>query len=109
MLAGAEVSVPQDSWSNGIKTALPAAMCREGSYFRACFDVTEEQCSRTVTAATADCVEQFAPEMPALFNQPQDGQHWGQRVGGCAANGYMSAHKASKLDKPSCENAAAWK
>lgn len=107
--AGAETVVAKAQWVEGMKTALPVGFCKEGSYFRACFRVSAEECEDTALSATRVCLASVEDELPAVFHQPFDGQKWGQKVGSCAGSTYETAHKAERIASERCKDLTGWK
>ena len=88
---------------------LPAAMCQDGSYFRACFDISASDCHTTATATTATCLRQYTDQMPETLKQPEDGTHWGQVVGACAGTLYGGELKAKMRNEAKCKDPSYWK
>jgi hypothetical protein len=107
--AGAETVVTKAQWVEGMKTGLPVAFCKEGSYFRACFRVSAEQCEDTALSTTRVCLANVEDDLPAVFHQPLDGQKWGQKVGSCAGSTYETTHKAERIASERCKDITRWK
>ena len=105
----AESLVPRATWSNEMANVLPAAICRDGSYFRVCFEVPAKECHETASASTASCLKQYKSQMPDPIKQPEDGSHWGQLVGTCTAALYMLEHKGNKVEDAKCEDIEHWR
>ena len=107
--ARAELLVPREDWSAEMANVLPPAMCRDGAFFRACFDVPTTECHTSASASTASCLRQYKSKMPDPLKQPEDGSHWGQLVGRCTANVYAAEHKDKKIEDAKCKDASQWK
>jgi hypothetical protein len=105
----ATVNVSRNEWTTQMGNLLPAAMCREGSYFRACFDISASDCHTTATATTATCLRQYTDQMPATLKQPEDGAHWGRLVGTCAGTLYDDELKAKARNETKCKDPSYWK
>jgi hypothetical protein len=105
----AESLVPQATWSNEMANVLPAAICRDGSYFRVCFEAPAEECHESASVSTSSCLRQYKSQMPDPLEQPEDGSHWGQLVGSCAAALYISEHKDKKVGDAKCEDIENWR
>lgn len=85
-----------------MKTALPTAFCAEGTPFRTCFKVTQEQCEDAAASAVRICLKKFQSQIPAKLKQPRDGEKWGQKVGECTGNSYAAALARKKIDSKEC-------
>ena len=105
----AESLVPRATWINEMANVLPAAICRDGSYFRACFEVPSKECRETASVSTASCLQQYTPQIPDPLNQPEDVSHWGQKVGSCTAALYILEYKGKKVEDAKCEDIENWR
>jgi hypothetical protein len=105
LAAGAEVVVTKAQWVEGMRTGLPVAFCKEGSYFRSCFRVSAEQCEDTARSAIRVCLADA--ELPAVFHQPLDGETWGKKVGSCAGSAYEMTHVAERISSERCKEISA--
>jgi hypothetical protein len=101
-------TISRGEWMKGMKTALPTAFCKDGMYFRECFQVTQEVCEKTALSATRVCLESMKDDIPEALKQPEDGQLWGTKVGACAGNGYEATLVAKRIKSDKCNDAAAW-
>ena len=99
------VQVSKQEWIKGMATALPAAFCRDGQYFRECFSVSQEECEKIAMSATRVCLEQHKEEIPEQLNQPKDGTHWGTVVGKCVGNTYETVLVKEKINTEKCNTA----
>jgi hypothetical protein len=102
-------TISREQWTTQMGNLLPAAMCQEGSYFRACFAISASDCHKTATATTATCLRQYTDQMPATLKQPEDGAHWGQLVGTCAGTLYDHELKAKMRNDAKCKDLSYWK
>jgi hypothetical protein len=97
------LEVPKAEWIETMKTALPTAFCAEGTPFRACFEVTQEECEDAAASAARICLKKFQSRIPAKLKQPADGEKWGQKVGECAGTSYASALAKKKKNAKECQ------
>ena len=101
--ARGQQEVSKEVWIDTMKTALPAGICAEGTPFRTCFKVTQEECEDAAASAARLCLKKYQSQIPAKLKQPADGQKWGQKVGECAGNSYAAALAKKKLKTKECE------
>ena len=92
-------------WITEMKKRLPEEFCKQGGVFRECFKLTKAQCLATAKEATKLCLNRFRSQFPKVFMQPEDGSHWGQKVGLCAGTAFEQKHMALKQDTPACRAA----
>src|SRR5512139_2364684 len=97
------VEVAKAEWVETMKTALPTAFCVEGTPFRTCFKVTQEECEDAAASAVRLCLKKFQSQIPAKLKQPQDGEKWGQKVGECTGSSYAAALNKKKLNTKECQ------
>ncbi|HEU4383780.1 MAG TPA: hypothetical protein VFR85_09790 [Anaeromyxobacteraceae bacterium] len=95
--------VDKATWIETMKTALPTAFCAEGTPFRTCFQVTQEECEDAAASAVRLCLKKLQSQIPAKLKQPKDGEKWGQKVGECAGNSYTAALATKKLKTKECQ------
>jgi len=101
--------VGKQDWVTSMRQVLPAAFCQEGTYFRSCFTQSPDACHAAANRATAACLTQFDPQIPAQLRQPADGQAWGQKLGQCAGTLFEVSAKKNRVNSAICNNPAAWK
>jgi hypothetical protein len=78
--AGADLS--REEWVEGMEHQLPMALCKEGSYFRTCFQVTRAECDRAARAGLRACLEEMEGDLPdALSDKEAEG--WSHDLGAC--------------------------
>ena len=106
LLAAAQaraVEVAKAEWIETMKTALPTGFCAEGTPFRTCFMVTQEECEDAAASAVRLCLKKFQSQIPPKLKQPKDGEKWGQKVGECTGNSYAAALSKKKLKTKECQ------
>jgi hypothetical protein len=74
--ARGQQEVSKADWIETMKTALPTGFCADGTPFRTCFEVTQEQCEDAAASATRLCLKKFQRQIPAKLKQPEDGTKW---------------------------------
>ncbi len=92
-----------------MKDALPAAFCKNGTYFRQCFEVTAEDCHKEAREGTESCLLQLKSEIPDQLSQPHDGRKWGERVGTCAGTLYEQGLADKRISSAACNNPDSWR
>jgi hypothetical protein len=102
------VKVSKKDWIEGMRSALPANFCADGSYFRSCFKVTEKECSKVASELTVSCLEKHGQSFPQVFVQPDDGYKWGSIVGQCVGGGYEEALIQKRTGGGKCDDPSAW-
>ena len=100
--------VDRDVWTNAFEAALPVALCKNGSYFRACFPISQTECEQTMASATRVCTGKVRKQLPLKLHQPDDGTAWGQRIGGCAGTTYDAVMAQKKIHDAKCDDPNAW-
>ena len=106
--ASADAVVPKAAWIDSMKTGLPVLFCKDGSYFRSCFQVSQEECESTASSATRVCLSKFEGSIPLQLHQPADGSSWGQKVGECAGNAFETTRADQKTNSAKCNDPSAW-
>lgn len=100
--------VSKEQWLASMRTVLPAALCKDGGFFRECFNESATVCHKTVTAANDSCLRQLDSEIPVQLHQPQDGSNWGGKVGVCAATVAAGTLAKSRIHNDKCDNPSLW-
>jgi hypothetical protein len=105
----ADVSVAKKKFVDELRSGLPKTFCAEKSYFRQCFEGSEDKCLKTATAATTSCLSELEKDIPAILQQPSEGGTWGERLGTCAGQKFETDVAKSKKSNPDCNDPAKWK
>ena len=105
----ADLVVSKERWLSEMRNVLPAAFCKDGSYFRECFEAKVTVCHSTATEATESCLRQFEPQIPKQLHQPNDGSLWGNNIGVCAGTIFEITLKKNKVINAKCNNPSLWK
>lgn len=101
--------VSKERWLSAMETALPPAFCKETQYFRQCFKVSARECEQVAASTTRVCLDKYKSQMPAVFNQPQDGTKWGRMVGACAGNAYEMTLIKKRINNNKCNDVNNWR
>jgi hypothetical protein len=108
-VAGCAVTtVPKDLWVKGVRDTLPATLCRDGGYFRSCFEFPASECHDAATRATAACLQQYDAQIPQQLRQPSDGRMWGDMVGTCAGTKVEATLTAKRISNAKCNDPSTW-
>jgi hypothetical protein len=102
------VVVDRDVWSTAFEAALPVALCKNGSYFRACFTITQAECEQTAASATRVCLGKVRKQLPMKLHQPDEGTAWGSKIGSCAGTSYDAVLAPKKIHNAKCDDPSAW-
>jgi hypothetical protein len=102
------VLVDRDVWIANFSTALPVALCRDGSYFRSCFTVSADECERTAASATRVCLAKVKKQLPEKFHQPDEGTEWGSKIGNCVGTAYEVSLPSHRISNAKCNDASQW-
>ena len=100
--------VKKESWVTQMEILFPVHLCQEDQYFRACFRVTEAQCSETMTKLLVSCLEQYSEQIPEMLKQPEDGTEWSGVLGTCAGSAYDIERSLDKISSAKCNDSSAW-
>ncbi len=87
---------------------LPGHTCREGQYFRECFDVTGEQCNDTMTSLFDACLERYRDRLSDTIKLLGEGSRWGQVLGSCAGSQYDMERRSERIHSPRRNNPNEW-
>ena len=102
------IVVDRDSWVAQFEVALPVALCKPGTYFRACFAVTPAVCEQAAASATRVCLTKVKKQLPPRLRQPDDGRAWGTKIGSCAGSAYEVALSTKKIQSQKCNDPSVW-
>lgn len=108
VLFAADIKVTRENWTSEMKNVLPAALCREGSYFMSCFKVDLAACLKAANSATQSCLSQYESQIPATLIQPKDGREWGSKIGSCSGSVYDVIQVKQKINSDKCNDPAQW-
>ncbi len=103
-----ESVIPKKLFLDEFKKGIPNSFCASGTYFRKCFELTEENCKAAVTAAATACIVASETEIPAQLQQPADGQAWGKKIGSCVGGKFETDLAKSKLTAADCKDPTKW-
>ncbi len=106
--SAADVVITKAKFVEEFKAGLPAALCGEKTFFRVCFDTTEDACKKAIAAAGATCMAELEKEIPEKLHQPADGQAAGKKIGSCAGKKYATDLDQKKKNSPECNDPAKW-
>jgi len=101
--------VSKDLWVEGMKAALPNALCQSMEFFRKCFDVDEDQCIEAASLATRICIHKYVNQIPETLIQPKDGAKWANIIGQCAGENYHQTLGRLFKDNSECTEIDYWK
>ncbi|HSQ62566.1 MAG TPA: hypothetical protein VLM85_05105 [Polyangiaceae bacterium] len=102
------ILVDRDVWVAQFEVALPVALCKAGTYFRACFAVTPALCEQTAASATRVCLNKVKKQLPPKLRQPDEGREWGTKIGSCAGSAYEVALSTKKIQSQKCSDPSVW-
>ena len=105
----AATEVAKDYWVGAMKTALPATFCKADQFFRQCFDVTVDECEKTVTLATRLCLHKYINQIPDTLIQPKDGAKWANIIGQCVGESSKESLVTKYRDSHRCRDIDHWK
>lgn len=101
--------VSKEYWMDAMKTALPATFCKSEQFFRQCFNVTVDECEKSVTLATRLCLHKYINQIPDTLLQPKDGAKWANIIGQCVGEGYQTSLSTKFKDTHRCNDINHWK
>jgi hypothetical protein len=102
-------TVTKEEWVSGMGDILPAYFCKNGWYYRSCFDISAEECHSVVTEATKSCLRQYSPQIPETLEQPKDGKEWGNKIGTCVGTIIEGASREKRISSEQCDDITKWK
>lgn len=102
------ILVDRDVWVTQFETALPVALCKAGTYFRACFAITPVECEQTAASATRVCINKVRKQLPPRIRQPDEGRDWGTKIGSCAGTTFDVALSSRKIQSQKCNDPSVW-
>jgi hypothetical protein len=97
------------AWVNGMRAAMPNAMCEEKMFFRQCFSVDEAQCKSRFKRLLEKCLKENPSAVPKVVNA-ETGGAGGQVLGTCMGSTYeIELKKAGqRTDSPKCNDVSNW-
>lgn len=109
VVRAADIIVGKDAWLSDIRNFLPSLFCKDGSYFRECFEANASVCHSTATESTETCMRQFESQIPEKLHQPSDGGLWGNKIGTCAGTVFEATLLKKRINNEKCNNPELWK
>jgi hypothetical protein len=99
----------QRKWLEGTRSAVAVRICEEGGFFRECFAVSAEDCSRQFLGHWDACVAKMPHVLPKPVNR-ETGEHAGRELGTCAGAAYEIALRdgGKYTGQPKCDDPLAW-
>jgi hypothetical protein len=94
-------------WMEGMKSVLPSLFCKQGSYFRECFRISEQECEDEAIRVTRVCVDSKRADLLKNF-KAEEGKMWGEKVGECAGSSFEISLEKKKIESPKCNDASQW-
>lgn len=96
-------------WMEGMKSVLPSLFCKDGSYFRECFQISAQECETEAIRVTRVCIESKRDELIKNFKPTEaDGKKWGEKVGECAGAAFEISYKEKRKNNPKCDDPSQW-
>lgn len=109
--APADDTSPGGKWISGMQSVLPSMFCKDKSYFRECFSVTQKECEQEAIRVTRVCLESKKDDIKNAFKDggsPEEGKKWGEKVGECAGTAYEVSLKDKRSNDPKCNDVSQW-
>ncbi|MCG6552249.1 MAG: hypothetical protein L7F77_07975 [Candidatus Magnetominusculus sp. LBB02] len=78
-------TIKKEQWIDSMTTLAPNTLCAT-KYLQQCYSISEDECIEEVMRAAKICLKKNEAKMPAVFNQPKDGEKWGEIVGECTGD-----------------------
>ena len=85
-------------------TVTKHSFCYPDSFFRSCFEFSEEECIVNAEENIRECYQDLANSKPNLMDNPAAFQGWMSQVGACAGANYQKANMDSFKKTPECQN-----
>lgn len=99
---------PKKSWMEFMRANLAIEFCKDGSYFRQCFNINKTQCLKTAKKVVSMCLDMHSSSFPATFDQAS-GSEYGRNVGACSGTEYENELVSKKFkNKQICYDAKHW-
>jgi hypothetical protein len=105
----ADVVITKAQFLDAMKTGLANAFCADKTYFRKCFNVSEDECIKEALRSTKVCAASLESQIPEKLHQPDDGRKWGAEIGKCTGRTYELGLVKKKSGAADCKDAAKWK
>ncbi len=98
-----------DTWLDQMRALLPKELCKQGTFFRECFTITEAECMQVSREEFEPCVKNNLAKLPRI-RDASTGQQGGEILGRCVGIGFQT-----RLDKigrftntPKCNDPSQW-
>jgi hypothetical protein len=102
---GCQGGVPQDDWRARTEVLMVQGFCEPAMYFRQCFDIDEETCTRVARDTIRRCMGQA--EIPDHLDTVSGGRV-GREVGACAGLAFETELAAKRRSNAKCDDPMAW-
>ena len=97
-----------EAWLKQFEPRFIASVCQEDKYFRACFNVSEAKCGRTMRKALHKFFKEQASKMPNNAFVSGRGLYWGEALMSCTGRGYEVAMEHRRISNPHCNDTLQW-
>ncbi|MCA8837759.1 MAG: hypothetical protein K0U66_11105 [Gammaproteobacteria bacterium] len=78
----------RNDFSAFLREYLPRSMCKDDTYFRRCYLVSQEMCLTSAEIATRECLDGQAKQMGEVIRAGEDVRYWQTLTGQCAGKFY---------------------
>lgn len=101
--------IPKDHWIDTMSTLLPVEFCKPTTYFRECFEISQEECEEVVGSAARVCLNKFKKEIPDAISSREESADWGEVVGECAGGILEITFIEQRIDSEKCKDLDNWR
>ncbi len=100
----AKCQIEKKAWVELMAAMMPAVMCKEGSAFRQCLEVTQTSCIDATLTLTQSCLQDL--NIPERFEK-SDSPKWGGMLGACVGGKLSSKFPLKAGKRADCIDATA--
>ncbi len=103
-----------EKWITNVKEKLPNVFCKDGMYFRECFQITEVECKDQVNKSSEKCLADLKSEIFKNFGAKgtqdlgAEGAYWGSKWGECTGIGFEKEFGSKLIANEKCKDPKNW-
>jgi hypothetical protein len=102
---------PAIEWMDRMQSMIPSLFCKDKSYFRECFAVSQQECEQETIRVTRICLKSKEDELKTAFKNSatrEVAEKWGGLIGECVGTAYEFSFKDKRSNNSKCSDANIW-
>ncbi len=103
-----EAAVKKADFLEGFKKSAANTFCGENTYFRKCFQVEKDVCSKAVNEKVGDCLSSAQKDFPDTLKNKEEGGNLGRKIGVCLGEKLEADWASKKKASADCSDPKKW-